>query len=185
MTVKFWSVVGLLCMVLALAISATAQDTGAPCSVDDVLNTEFQGMVQRDWLESVIVTLNANIEDDDAANFLSTARELRSVLGRLEARCRGLSFSSEVDGAQPVIGPITFPDGVWKGTFTVNGVASVEMETLSGTCKSGYLFVATEGDGTDGAEAIYKTEDNCETLISVTHVHGEWTLDFELIKASE
>lgn len=188
MTARFFVLAGILLAMLAMlamAGGAAAQDSDPACVVDDVLNTEYQGMVQRDWLQSVMITLNANIDDGDTVNFLGTARELRRVLARLDANCRGLAFSSEVDGEQAVIGPINFASGVWRAVFTVNGVASVQMETLSGTCKSGFLFTAIEGDGTEGAESIYKSADNCEALISVSYVNGDWDLMFVPIKLDD
>lgn len=187
MKTRCFILAGLLLVVLAMAMSAAAQDTPETCNIDDVLNTEYQGMVQRDWLQSVIVTLNANIDDSDTVNFLGTSRELRRVLARLDANCRGLSFSSEVDGLQPVIGPISFPNGVWMATLTAPKYGTVEVETLSGKCGdlSSYIFILDPGEGAEGAEQVFKTSDGCEALLTIDGAREGWTLTFELVKAAD
>lgn len=186
MKIRLGILAGMLLITLAMTMSAAAQDSGAACNLDDALNTEYQGMVQRDWLQSVIVTLNANIKDADTVNFLGTARELRRVLARLEANCRGLSFSSEADGKQPVIGPIPFQNGIWRATLTTAGFASVKIEDISGACEdSGLLFSSFEGDAADGMQKVFTSGPGCEVLIEMGNISEDWTLIFELVKAAD
>lgn len=184
MKAKFFILVGLLLMVMAS--SATAQDAELPCAVGDVLNLEYKGQIQGDWLQSVIVTLNANIDDDDTINFLGTARELRRILARMDSNCRGLHFTSDEDGMRPVIGPVDFVGGIWRVTFTTTGYGSVKLEELSGDCgRDALLFAAFEGDATDGAQKVITTGAGCEALISVENTGDPWDLMFELVKAAD
>lgn len=187
MKTRFFILAGILLAMMAMVMSAAAQDTEPACAVDDVLNTEYQGMVQRDWLQSVIVTLNANIDDSDTVNFLGTARELRRVLARLDANCRGLHFNSEEEGMEPLIGPVSFADGLWRVTFTTEGYGAVKIETLGGTCESDYgvLFNASPGAADKGAQAVFKTSEGCEALIGLENTNEVWDLAFELVKAAD
>lgn len=184
MKTRFLILAGLLLSLVSLTVGAAAQDASSPCAVDDALNTEYQGLVQRDWLQSMIITLNANIEDADTTNFLSTARELRRVLTRLDANCRGMIFTNDIEGMQPVIGPIPFPNGIWRATLTTAGFASVKIEDLSGTCEDdGLLFNAFEGDAADGAQKVFTSGNGCEVLIEMANMSEDWELMFELVKA--
>jgi hypothetical protein len=186
MKVRACILAGLLLALMAMATGAATQDTEPPCVVDDVLNTEHQGMVQRDWLNSVIITLNANIEDADTSNFLSTARELRRILTRLDANCRGMRFTNESEGMQPVIGPIPFTNGIWRATLTTAGFASVKIEDISGTCEDdGLLFNSFEGDAADGAQKVFTSGPGCEVLIEMANMSEDWELTFELVKATD
>jgi hypothetical protein len=187
MKTRLLGLVGLVLVVMGLAMSAAAQDTEPACSVNDVLNTEYQGMVQRDWLDMVITTLNANIEDDDATNFLGTARELRNVLSRLDADCRGLHFTSADEGMLPLIGPVNFENGLWRVTFTTAGYGAVKIETLAGTCESDYgvLFNVSPGEADKGGQAVFKTSEGCEALIGLENTSEDWDLIFELLKATD
>ena len=177
-------------IVLVLLLSAMAevraQETDPPCELNEVLSAEYKGMVEGEWLESVITTLQANIEDDDSLNFLSTGRELRKILARLDANCRALLFNTENDGQRPVLGPISLESGLWRVTFTTAGFGSVRTETLSGDCGTDtYLFNAFQGDAADGSEIVYETGRACEVLIEISNTSEPWELSFELLKATE
>lgn len=187
MNIRFVGLLALLLTVLGMTMGAAAQDAAQPCKVADALDVEYQGMVQRDWLESVIVTLNANIKDDDITNFLGTARELRRVLARADATCRGLHFTSDEEGMRPLIGPVSFANGLWRVTFTTTGYGAVKIETLSGTCESDYgvLFNVSQGAADKGAQSVFKTSEGCEALIGLENTGKPWDLMFELIKATD
>lgn len=185
MKTKLFALVSLIILLMA-SIAASAQDAQTPCATADVLAAEYRGMVEGEWLQSVITTLNANIEDNDTTNFLGTARELRRILGRLEANCRGLHFTNESEGMEPVIGPVSIASGIWRATFTTAGFGSVELEVISGTCEDdGLIFNAFQGDATDGMQAVVTTGPGCEVLISVSNTSEDWDLMFEAVKLDE
>jgi hypothetical protein len=184
MKTKLFALIGLL--ILLITSIAAAQDTEAPCATADVLATEYRGMVQGEWLQTVITTLNANIEDNDTTNFLGTARELRRVLARLESNCRGLHFTNESEGMEPVIGPVSIASGIWRATFTTAGFGSVKLDVISGTCEDdGLIFNAFEGDAADGMQSVVTTGPGCEVLISVSNTSEDWDLMFEAVKLDE
>lgn len=186
MHIKFVGLLALLLIVLGMTMGAAAQDVAQPCKVADVLDVEYQGMVQRDWLQTVIVTLNANIKDDDIGNFLGTARELRRVLARADANCRGLHFTSDSEGMSPVIGPVSISGGIWRATLTTDGFASVKLETIEGDCGDEKLpFNVFDGDAKDGAQKVIKTGMGCQALISLENTSKPWDLMFELVKATD
>lgn len=187
MKTKLFILVAIVALMgLARQTPTMAQDAEPPCAVDDALNVEYQSMVQRDWLQTVITILNANIEDADTTNFLGTARELRRVLARLDADCRGLHFTNDSDGMQPVIGPVALTGGTWKVTFTTAGYGTVEMEELGGDCgRDSLLFAMFADQATDGSQAIIKIGESCEALISVSNTGKPWDLMFELVKAAD
>lgn len=179
---RFFVVTLFLFGVLWGAIGVSAQDAVAPCALGDALNVEYQGMVQRDWLEALITTLTTNIKDDDITNFLGTAQELRRVLARADATCRGLHFTSAKEGLQPVLGPISLPDGIWKATITTKGFVTVKAEAINGDCDDALLFNLFSDQATDGAQVIIKPSGGCEALISISNTSDPWDLIFEPVK---
>lgn len=187
MKARFFILAGLLLTLISLVIGAAAQDAEAPCVAADVLDVEYKGIIQRGWIKTMAVTLETTAEDDDMTNWLGAAGEMRRVLARLEADCRGLHFNSEVDGAQPVLGPIAFPNGIWRAVLTTEKYAIVKTEEISGKCESDYgvLFNSSPGDAIEGAEAIFKTSEGCEVLITIENARDGWDLIFEPIKLDE
>lgn len=188
MKAKIVVLVGLLLTLIAMSMGVIAQDTASPCAAADVLDVEHQGIIEREWIASMAITLDTTAKDDNMTDWLGAAREMRETLARVEANCRGLHFTSEDEGMKAVIGPVTFPDGVWKLAMEQDGmIATVKLTDLAGTCYDFISNVLTVSGDTAGnpAEVVVKLK-GCEALIEVESVGGKgWDLMFEPIKLDE
>jgi hypothetical protein len=109
---------------------------------------------------------------------------IQSELAALDAECRGLSFSSEVDGSQPVIGPIILEEGVYRVTFTTDGYGSISGTVLEGDCEREIrlIFNESEGDASDGSQAVLDIEGDCEVLLELDNITDDWTLTIESLR---
>ena len=92
------------------------------------------------------------------------------------------SFSSDEDGLQPVLGPLTLPAGIYVFTATTDDYMIVKPESLSGDCgrdlKSS-IFSISVGEGSQGAQSVVTAESDCSVLLEVDLVSEAWTLDIE------
>ena len=100
--------------------------------------------------------------------------------------CGDYSYSSEADGARPVLGPLTFPEGIYRATVTTEKLIGIKIFELDGTCGtqanvSGYLFLVREGEARDGAQAVF-TSSGCELLLEFASAEDPWTLTFEKLR---
>jgi hypothetical protein len=164
--------VGVLAALLVLSavmLPATAQNDDVDCDLD--LDKSF---IQDKFDEA--------IASDD---LLEGMREFRMFLTALDADCRGKSFSREQDGANPVLGPINFENGVWRDTFTTERYGAVGFERLEGDCdleRTELLFNVFEGEAVEGVQERFGTEGQCQALINISNTSGDWSLVFELIR---
>lgn len=132
--------------------------------------------------------MNAAAEAGDIPAYLDAMHDMRIALNMIDAYCRGMSFSSEDDGMQPVIGPVIMvQDGMYRATFTTDSYGSVEIETMQGDCEagmSGLMFNAFEGQASGGAQEILQAS-NCIMLLKVSNTFEPWTLTFELLSPAD
>lgn len=93
-----------------------------------------------------------------------------------------LTFNSQENGLQAVIGPVSIPSGAYRVTATTNGFFIGQIQTVSGTCNADTmgLFNLMQGIATLGAETLF-TSENCQAIISVSNTQQPWTLDFSQI----
>jgi hypothetical protein len=159
----------LLALSAAALLPATAQQSDVDCDIDldkSFIQTQFDEAVSGDDL-------------------LEGLREFRMFLTALDADCRGKAFSREQDGANPVLGPINFENGVWRATFTTERFGAVGFETLEGDCdteRTELLFNVFEGEAAEGVQERFRTDGQCQALINISNTSGDWTLTFELIR---
>ena len=137
--------------------------------------------------------LEARIEQiqSDAAALDATSESLsldlmalRTLISGLDSDCRGLSFSSAVDGRQPVLGPLTFEAGVYRATFTTEGFGIVGGTVLDGGCERAveYMFSEMRGAASDGAQTVLNLSQDCEVLLQLDNITDDWTLTFEKLR---
>jgi len=91
-----------------------------------------------------------------------------------------LAFSSAQDGNQPVLGPVTIPDGVYRIRLVTDGFFSAELEELEGTCdlSTTFGFFNIMMDAASGGAEVLFVSSGCEALITTSNVTKAWTLDF-------
>ncbi len=174
------SVIAIIVFVLLyVANRGQAQD-------DEPLNCDAAARVD---LNAIIVEAVDKLSaETDPLAWLAQVRDLRNGLAMMDAACMALSFSAERDGGQPVLGPLSFPDGVWKVTLTTPGFAVIQFTALEGDCddsNTAYLFTEMSGDAETGASKVFTTSGNCSALVTLENTEAPWTLNFELGKAGE
>ena len=102
-------------------------------------------------------------------------------LARLSVSSR-YSFSSDIEGLQPVLGPIPFDNGLYIVTVTTDGYMTVGSKILSGDCGSDLrysLIGVSAGEGSDGAQDIFEVESDCVALLDIGLSDEAWSLDIE------
>jgi hypothetical protein len=166
---KFLHVLILVCLLMVSVGGVVAQDEPT-CDVAEIA-------------ASLAVLVDELAEADDPMAALLEIEEA-TIAARVD--CGGLAFNSDDEGLMPVIGPVEIPEGLYRVTFTVNGMASVDIEAVEGACEvDGFmgLFFSMEMGGVEGAQAIFES-DGCEALIMFSDVMlaDEWTLDFEKLR---
>lgn len=99
----------------------------------------------------------------------------------LQAICNGFSFEGQTAS---VLGPIEFPEGVYRAVVNTNGFFIANLSVLDGQCQQGtgmfgspLLFSAFQGQAVN-AEAIFSSS-GCTTLIEISNIQSPWTLRFE------
>jgi uncharacterized protein YfcZ (UPF0381/DUF406 family) len=127
------------------------------------------------------IQANAAALDANSATISQEITELQNELSNLDAACRGLAFSSEVDGSQPALGPITLEEGVYRASLTTDGYAIVQGTVLDGDCDSevSYMFNEMEGQASGGAQTVLEIEESCEVILELSNITEDWTLTIE------
>jgi hypothetical protein len=122
-----------------------------------------------------------NIETSDDPFLM--LRQVQFDISMFQAECSGLSFSSEIEGLQPVIGPVEIPEGVYRAIATTEGFMSASVEVIEGECEGrsfGSLFNLFQDQATEGAEALFISE-GCTAFIEISNTTEPWTLVFEKV----
>jgi hypothetical protein len=170
---KYLRITALILVILLLipALVVTAQDETEDCDYTKAIET--------------ITELTALLPDaDDPVEVMD---EITSVIAAAKIECSGLSFNSDDDGLEAVIGPVDIPEGLYRATATADGFLAVQIEPLEGDCgPTGFgsaIFNLSQGDAVDGAESLLES-DGCSALIitSNTGFTPLWTLTFEKLR---
>lgn len=154
-------------LILVVSISITAQEETPEATCD------YAPMI-----ETLALAQSLLEESDDPAQVL---RSLKVDISLFEASCSALSFSSEIEGLQPVIGPVEIPEGVYRAIATTEAAMIVQVDAIEGECEGrgfGSLFNLSGGQGVDGAESLFISE-GCTAFISISNTREPWTLVFE------
>jgi hypothetical protein len=157
-----------ICLIIAMTSMVSAQDEAAEtCDTSSALAT--------------ITELVADTELEP----IEILRAIKAAVDEILLQCDGLMFTSENEGLQPVIGPVEFPEGLYRVTFTTEGYGVVELEFLEGECEpslySDTLFINNAGESSDGAQATLNSS-GCEVLILLSRTNEPWTLEFEKLR---
>jgi hypothetical protein len=130
------------------------------------------------------ITAITEIAADTKIERLDILRAIRDAVTKTLIECEGLSFSSTDDGKQPVLGPITIPEGLWRITVDTTGYFQLSFDVLEGTCEgdgfSQLLFNEFEGEAIN-AQTLF-TSEGCEVLFTVDNVSEDWELSFEKLR---
>jgi len=94
-----------------------------------------------------------------------------------ESEDAGLEYSSAVDGQEPLLGPITLPDGIYVVSLESNGYASAEFEAVAeceGEMAYGMLIYQDEGK----VQERLDIETDCRLTIQID-ASADWKLSIE------
>jgi hypothetical protein len=146
----------------------------AGCDADSVA-TVIQSVVD--------ATTTAQAEADPAAA-IDLLAGVAGQVAALRAVCNGLFFT---DTEPALIGPIDFPEGLYRAIATTENYLIAGLTVLEGECGQGsgrrlseFLFSVSGGDAVEGAEVLF-TSRGCTALIEISNTRGEWALQFEVI----
>ena len=158
----------LMLVFLLIVTPATAQDSGSDC--------DLTALVEAMGITSDTITVG----DMDAT--LNALSSLENLISRTRAECAGLAFDSEIEGLQPVLGPITLEPGIWIATATTEAAFIGQMTLLDGECESGFgaLFNESSGQLSNGAQKIIESN-GCTFLLQISNAREPWTLTFESV----
>lgn len=90
------------------------------------------------------------------------------------------TFNSDDNGLQPVLGPVSFPVGIYVVTLTTEDYMTVGSEVISGECGGDLSFSligVSAGEGTKGAQNVFEVESECSVMFDVGLVDETWTLE--------
>lgn len=92
-------------------------------------------------------------------------------------------YYSSQEGLYAVIGPVVFEDGRYRATVTTSGFFIGSLETVEGTCDSGFmgLFNLSSGQANSGAQNLITTRE-CVAILVVGNTQQPWTLTFEQLQ---
>ena len=98
------------------------------------------------------------------------------LMDGIVARCAGLGFEGTGD---QVIGPLTFNGGIYRAQMMTDGLAQLEVETVSGDCGRDHLLLNTVSTA-GGVEALFQPGVDCVGMFEVG-ANSAWQLRFERV----
>jgi hypothetical protein len=139
-----------------------------------------------DDLAERLTTIQQNTAALDASSetLSEEIASLQTELSALDSACRGLSFNSDDEGLQPVIGPILLEEGVYRLTFTTDGFGAIDGTMLDGDCEReiNVIFNEGRGDAEDGAQQVLQLDEDCEFLLEFSNITEDWTFTIEKLQ---
>lgn len=156
----------LLVIVMLTALPAAAQESPEGCTAEQV-NAVIT------ILTEALAAVQAHVDGGDPAAALEAMQEISNAAQGVRALCDGLAFEGDGDD---VLGPIPFPDGFYRVTFTSESFAHAGVEQMGGDCDFVPTVSVDDFEGGEG-EAAFEFV-GCVGLIEVT-ASAPWTLSFE------
>lgn len=169
--------------VILLVVTMTVLAQGEPMANPDCTADQFGDASTE--IDQLYTDGQTALADGDVRTWLDSLRAISWLSGSLRAFCDGYVFEGDADGsASQVIGPVIFEPGIYTVTATTDGYIIVETEEIEGECQ---LFLgAVEGDAADGAQEIFRVEDDpCTTLLQISNLTEPWHVEFSLVSAGD
>ena len=158
-----------VCLIIVIISMASAQDEAA-----ETCDTS-----------SALATISELIADAELEP-LEILRAIKAAVDEILLQCDGLTFTSENEGRQPVLGPITLDEGLWRLSVETSGTMFLDLTALEGTCEGtgqlasvGTLFMIVQPG--DGAETLIES-DGCEALLEFSMVSANWEMTLEKLR---
>lgn len=170
----------ILLVLFTFTLPTLAQEKSVLCDVDNF--TEEAIPVLQEWFDEI----QQAVDDGDPDLALHHLRVLENRAAMFRSMCSAWVFNSDLEGLQPVIGPVLFLDGIYRARVTTENFIIVKITTIAGDCgRDGSIFNESKGEAIDGSEKVFETAEGCTALIEMSNISAPWTLEFELIKLNE
>lgn len=108
-----------------------------------------------------------------------TLRALRREVAEAEAACRDWRFTSEGEGMQPVLGPLTLPQGSYTLNVETAGYFNAALELEEGLCayRDSSAGAFSRGQAVGGAARILDvSSESCTFLLAIGSANESWVL---------
>ncbi len=163
MTVQIGALLALLLALVAVGLPAVAQDDDcAPAALLSLLSTAAKRLPGMEVSEQ-----------------RATLRALRQELAEAEAACHDWRFTSEAEGMQPVLGPLTLPQGSYTLNVTTAGYLNAALELEAGLCayrdRSAGAFSRGQAVGS-AARILDVSSETCTFLLAISSANEPWAL---------
>jgi hypothetical protein len=149
----------LICLILAAGAGIMAQDEEVP----EECETE---------------TVAATLEEFAADEELDLDTVIDELLA-LRAGCSGLSWNSEDEGLNTVLGPIVIEAGFYRVSLASDDTIQFEVTALDDGCFDMYMGLVGD-EAKAGGQEVFESE-GCEALLQVDG-REPWTVTFEKLR---
>ncbi|MCY3934701.1 MAG: hypothetical protein OXF22_09725 [Anaerolineaceae bacterium] len=108
-----------------------------------------------------------------------TLRALRRAVAEAEAACRDWRFTSDGEGMQPVLGPLTLPQGSYTLNVATAGYFNAALEVEVGLCayRDASAGAFSRGQAVGGAARILDvSSESCTFLLAIGSANESWVL---------
>lgn len=110
-----------------------------------------------------------------------TLEAFNEVMGSSLAYCMGLYWQGDGTQDSTVFGPFTIPAGIYRYVATTENAIIVEFEMLTDECDYFGVSIAG-GEAVTGSETLYRSEQDCEVLMTVWNVQSPWVVEFRPVQ---
>lgn len=158
----------LIMVCLLVIVPVVGQDDGgAECDVSSVA----------DVLEMAADALR---DGDDPVDVFD---DVLMSISQINVDCYGLSFNSDDEGQQPLLGPFTVDEGLYRVSINTSGFVTLRGTVIDGDCDlpmGNMLFNESRGQA-QPAEILLES-DGCELILEFDNTTNDWTLEFEKLR---
>lgn len=119
---------------------------------------------------------------------LATLRSLRREVAETEAACQDWRFTNEAEGMQPVLGPLTLPQGSYTLNVTTAGYFNAALEVEAGLCayRDRTAGAFSRGQAVGGAVRILDvSSETCTFMMAISSANEPWTMFISEILGSQ
>lgn len=151
-------------LVLLVVIPSSAQEDYPECEFSptfEAIQAEFANVTDWNSLEAFNDTLDSSM-----------------------AYCIGLYWTGDGVQESTVFGPLVIPAGIYKHVVTTEGFIITNFEWLTPDCEMNFFpgVSVSSGEAINGSEEVYRSDIDCEVLMTVMNVQKPWIVEFRPIQ---
>jgi hypothetical protein len=168
---------GITCLLWVLLTPARAQVIRPSCTID-----ELEGFFAA--LDATVVNMRLARTMGNLDEVLALVNDLDVAIQGVKTACNPLRFTSDDEGLQAVIGPVSIAPGSYLATVVTDGPITVDLVASEGECSpqaEGMLFDVAEAEAATGIEALVSSR-GCIAVITTHNADQPWTLSLVRIR---